>query len=119
MATTGEVPPGVVTFTLTVPEPGGAVAVAKVAESTVTPVAGVVSKRTSVAPVRFFPLSVTCVPPSEVPEVGLMEVNEGGGGDAPTKTISGLVLTVLDPVTDRASLYLVAFVRGLAGRKID
>ena len=66
-----DVPPGVVTVTLTVPEPEGEVAVIEVAEFTVKLVAGFPEpKSTAVAPVRFVPVMVTLVPPVVRPAIG-------------------------------------------------
>lgn len=74
------VPPGVVTVTSTVPEPGGEVAVICVELTTATFVAPFAPKATDVAPVRFVPVIVTLVPPDVGPEAGLMPVTVGGGG---------------------------------------
>ncbi len=73
-----EVPPGVVTVTLTAPsEPGGAVTTSSYAESKLI-VAELVPKSTAVAPKRFVPMIVTDVPPCGIPETGLMLVIVGG-----------------------------------------
>src|SRR6185312_17254698 len=75
---TGEVPPGVVTVTLTVPgASAGEIAVMEVPESTVNLVAAVESNLTSEAPTKFVPVIVTRVPPAVGPAVGLTEVTEG------------------------------------------
>ena len=44
-----------------------------VSETTVKLVAATVPKRTAVAPVKPEPVTVTTVPPSVVPEVGLID----------------------------------------------
>jgi len=73
-----DVPPGVVTVTLTAPAaPAGAVAVTDVAEFTTTPVAAVAPNLTEVAPVRFVPVIVTDVPPAAGPLVGDSDVTAG------------------------------------------
>jgi hypothetical protein len=72
-----EVPPGVVTVTLTVPVPAGEVAVIDVALLTTTPVAALAPKWTAVAPVKLVPVMVTLVPPAAGPDVGLMPVTVG------------------------------------------
>ncbi len=77
-AEVAEVPPAVVTVTLTVPAlPAGAVAVREVADTTVKPVAAVDPKVTAVAPVKLVPVRVTVVPPAVGPLVGLTEVTVG------------------------------------------
>jgi hypothetical protein len=74
----GDVPPGVVTVTSTVPAlPGGAVAVICVAPFTVKVVAGIVPNLTAVAPERAVPVIVTLVPPAAGPEAGLTPVTVG------------------------------------------
>ena len=72
-----EVPPGVVTVTLTVPDPAGAATTICVAESTVTLVTAAVPNVTFVAPAKFVPVIVTWVPPAAAPEVGLIFVAVG------------------------------------------
>ena len=72
------VPPGVVTVTSTVPDPGGDVAVICEELTTVTFVAPFAPKSTAVAPVRFVPVIVTLVPPEAGPEEGLIAVIVGG-----------------------------------------
>jgi len=75
------VPPGVVTVTSASPAAwAGLVAVTCVAETTMTPVAGVPSKLTAVAPVRLVPVMVTLVPPMVLPVVGLTPETVGAGG---------------------------------------
>ena len=73
-----ETPPGVVTVTSTLPaDSAGLVAAIWVALFTVKLVAAVVPKSTAVAPVRLVPVTVTLVPPAEVPVVGLTAVTVG------------------------------------------
>jgi hypothetical protein len=73
-----EVPPAVVTDTVTTPtERAGEVAVICVAELTVNVVAAVAPKLTAVAPVKLVPVMVTDVPPAVVPNVGLTAVTVG------------------------------------------
>ncbi|BBH18908.1 hypothetical protein Back11_02530 [Paenibacillus baekrokdamisoli] len=76
-ADVADMPPVVVTFTSTVPEPAGAVAVICVAESTVKDVAAVAPNVTAVAPDRFVPVNVTLVPPDVGPDDGEMLVIVG------------------------------------------
>jgi hypothetical protein len=71
-------PPGVVTVTLTVPVPGGLVAVICVAESAVI-VPAAPPKLTPVAPPRLVPLIVTAVPPAVVPLAGANPLTTGAG----------------------------------------
>ena len=74
-----EVPPGVVTVTLTVPRaPAGEVAVIEVAVSAVI-VPDAVPNLTLVAPARLVPVMVTGVPPALEPEVGPTPVTVGAG----------------------------------------
>jgi hypothetical protein len=65
------VPPGVVTVTSTVPATSaGEVQVISVALTTLTFMAVLMPKSTSVDPVKFEPVIVTPVPPTVGPEVG-------------------------------------------------
>jgi hypothetical protein len=74
------VPPGVDTVISTTPtEPVGLVAVIWLSLFTVNTVADVLPNFAAVAPVRFVPVMVTCVPPETVPFVGVMLVIDGGG----------------------------------------
>lgn len=73
----GDVPPGVVTVTLTVPDPAGAVAVISVAETTDTPVAAAVPKLTVAPATNPVPVTVTMVPPAVTPPIGLSPVTAG------------------------------------------
>jgi len=75
------VPPGVVTVTVTVPLPGGLLAVTRVLESAVI-VPAAPPKLTRLAPDRFVPVIVTEVPPPIGPLAGLSPVAVGcvGGG---------------------------------------
>ena len=73
-----DVPPSATTVTSTAPaEPGGAVALIDVADSTVN-VADAAPKRTSVTLVKPVPVIVTLVPPVSGPCVGLMADTIGG-----------------------------------------
>ncbi len=72
-----DVPPGVVTVTLTKPVPAGLSAVIVVALTTTRFVAAVVPKSTAVAPVKPVPVIVTGVPPAVEPSVGLRAVTAG------------------------------------------
>ena len=49
-----------------------------VAETTVTPVAAVAPKVTAVAPEKLRPVIVTVVPPASGPDVGEIDVTDGG-----------------------------------------
>ena len=74
-----ELPPGVVTVTLTAPAlPGGLVTVICVPESAVT-LPAAPPKLTLVAPPRLVPLIVTAVPPAVVPLDGDNPVTAGAG----------------------------------------
>jgi hypothetical protein len=79
-----EVPPAVVTVTLTVPaDSAGEVVVMEVAEFTVTAVAVTTPNITVVPDVKPVPAMDTEVPPEVGPEVGVIEVIVGdvvGGG---------------------------------------
>jgi len=77
LTTLVDVPPGVVTFTVTAPVPAGAVAVIWVEELTVTVDAEFAPNFTPVAPVKFVPVMVTTVPPAAGPLVGLSDVTVG------------------------------------------
>jgi len=78
LTTLVEVPPGVVTVTVTVPAtPVGEVAVIEVAETTTTFVAELAPNFTAVAPVKSVPVMVTEVPPAAGPLVGLSDVTVG------------------------------------------
>ena len=83
----GEVPPGVVTVTCTVPLPAGLTAVICVALFTVKLlVAG--PNRTWLAPLKPLPVRVTVVPPIAGPDVGEMLATPGPLGDTgPLATI--------------------------------
>ena len=59
----GDVPPGLVTVTSTMPVPAGLMAVIEVLLTTKKVVAGLVPKSTAVAPVKPVPVIVTIVPP--------------------------------------------------------
>ena len=74
-----EVPPGVVTVTLTAPAlPGGLVTVICVPESAAI-FAAAPPKLTPVAPPRLVPVIVTAVPPAVVPLDGDSPVTAGAG----------------------------------------
>ena len=77
-ADVADVPPAVVTLTSTVPVPAGEVAVIWVAELTVKPVAAVPPKFTAVAPDKLRPVITTLVPPASDPDVGEIDVPDGG-----------------------------------------
>ena len=66
-----------VTVTLTVPDPAGAVAVICVALLTVKLAAGLPPKLTAVAPVKPVPVTVTLLPPAAPPEAGATDVTLG------------------------------------------
>ena len=74
------VPPGVVTFTSTVPLPAGLTAVICVLLFTVKRLAATVPNSTLLAPVKLFPRMITLVPPASGPDVGEMLVSVGIGG---------------------------------------
>ena len=75
-----DVPPGVVTVTLTVPSASaGLTAVIFLSLLTANEGAGTVPNSTTDAPVNPEPLIVTEVPPAVDPEVGLMQVTTGPG----------------------------------------
>jgi hypothetical protein len=76
-ATAAEVPPGVVTLTSTVPVPFGDLALITVAETTFEMTPLVLPKVTAVAPLKFFPVMVTAVPPAAAPPFGPIFVTEG------------------------------------------
>ena len=74
-----EVPPGVVTVTLTTPVvPGGLVAATVKTLTRWTFVAAVKPKATCVAEVKLVPVMVTLVPPELGPDPGLIPVTVGG-----------------------------------------
>ena len=56
----------------------GEVTVSSVSDTTVTLVPATFPKSTSVAPVRYEPVTVTVVPPVAGPEVGEIDVTVGG-----------------------------------------
>ena len=73
-----EMPPELVTVTLTVPEPAGDVAVSEVPpEFMVTFVAALGPKLT--LPARLVPVTVTTVPPAKGPVLGVTAVTIGLG----------------------------------------
>ena len=74
-------PPAVVTSTLTGPavRVAGEVAVISVAESTITPAAGVAPKVTVEAWVKPVPAIVTLVPPAKGPSLTFSELTVGSG----------------------------------------
>jgi hypothetical protein len=75
-----DVPPGVATLTLAVPDPAGEVAEICVPELTVTDPAEEDPKSTVVAPaMNPVPAIVTVVPPASAPESGLIRVTVGTG----------------------------------------
>ena len=77
-AEVGDVPPGVVTVMFTVPtEPAGEATVICVPDTTVTVVPGFAPNNTDVAPLRFVPVTVTDVPPTNGPADGETPVTVG------------------------------------------
>ncbi len=70
-------PPGVTTVTSTTPVPAGLSAVMVVSLTTLTSVAGVVSKSTAVSVAKPVPVIVTEVPPDCGPSVGFRPVTVG------------------------------------------
>jgi hypothetical protein len=71
-------PPEVVTFTSTVPVPGGDAAVHEEAEQETCVAA--VDPKVTVPPLRLLPVTVTTVPPGAGPDVGAIPVTTGAGG---------------------------------------
>jgi hypothetical protein len=98
-----DVPPGVVTLTLTGPVAvlAGECAVISVEDTDVMCVPEAVPNLTAVVPVRFVPLMVTFVLPVNDPEVGLSDVTVGAGGLAATVRVTALAATVVEPITER------------------
>ena len=77
-AEVGDVPPGVVTVMFTVPtEPAGEATVICVPDTTVTVVPAFAPNNTDVAPLRFVPVTVTDVPPTNGPADGETPVTVG------------------------------------------
>src|SRR3984885_11505777 len=74
-----DVPPGVVTVTVTVPDPDGLTALIWVPESMITSVAASGPNITAVAPMNPLPVIVTGVPPSSDPLPGVTAVTTGTG----------------------------------------
>ena len=66
-------------MTSTVPAPAGAVAWIVVSDDTENDAAAVVPNETAVAPLKPLPVTVTAVPPSVGPAVGLRPVTLGAG----------------------------------------
>jgi hypothetical protein len=84
------VPPGPVTVTSAVPDPGGEVALIDVDESTVTPVAALPPKATVSPAPKFVPVTVTVVPPDAGPVAGFTLLTLGAAGGVPLHvTITG------------------------------
>lgn len=79
-----EVPFGVVTVILTVPAgpagSAGEIAIICVSLITVNEMAGMVPKRTAVAPVKLIPVIVTVVCPHTIPSEGSIFMTSGVGG---------------------------------------
>src|SRR5437660_1420229 len=77
--TVGDVPPEVITRTLTTPgvRVDGETAVIEVGELTTTPVAAVVPKLTEAPVMKLVPVIVIDVPPPDGPDVGLIDVMAG------------------------------------------
>ena len=104
-------PPGVVTWSVPAPAPGGIVAVSCVGELTVTPVAAAPPTVSAVAPVRFVPVTVIWVP--TLPDVGVNEVIVGGGLTAKFAVLLAEpfgVVTVIGPDTALAGTVAVIVV---------
>ncbi len=68
-------PPGVTTFTSTVPLPAGATAVIWLVETIATAVAATPPKFTTAGLAKLVPMMVTAVPPAPEPLAGLMPVD--------------------------------------------
>src|SRR5665213_53912 len=83
-APVGDVPLGVTTVTSTavtgLTGKVGLMQVIDVELTTTTLVAGIAPKKTAVAPVKLVPVTVTAVPPTRGPVVGLRPVTVGAGG---------------------------------------
>ena len=88
-----EVPPGLVTVTLTVPLPAGLVTVIWVSLLTLTLLAAVCPKEILVAPVKPVPMMTTAVPPVPGPLAGLILVTVG----IATGVTTNLTVTVAFP----------------------
>jgi hypothetical protein len=73
------VPPGVVTWTSTIPVPAEEVAVIRLELTTTTLVAATPPNVTEVAPLKFEPVMVTGVPPDGDPLFGPIELTTGRG----------------------------------------
>ena len=73
------VPPGVVTVTSTVPEPGGASAVTEEVPPTEKELAVVEPNQTAVAPAKWVPVMVTAGAPPVGPDNGLTPLTVGAG----------------------------------------
>src|SRR5689334_16416800 len=77
----------------------GAVTLSWVADSTVSAVPAVVPNRTLVAPVRFAPVTVTTVPPTNGPATG--DTADTTGAEAATAT--GVPATIVVKATRQAT----------------
>ena len=75
-----DVPYGLVTLTVRVPEPGGETAVTSSEFTCLKLVAGVCPKLTPVVPSRYAPSISTTVPPPAGPVSGESAETSGGGG---------------------------------------
>ncbi len=85
-----DVPPGVVTWTLTVPTAwAGVLTRSWLADSTVVPVPATPPNVTRLAPVRFEPVTVTVVPPAVGPDAGDSERTAGDDVDDTEGTDGG------------------------------
>ncbi len=73
----GEVPSVFVAVMLTMPLPGGAIAIMSVSSKTAKVKAGVEPKRTWFVLVKFVPIKVIWFCPSEGPVLGSIDVMEG------------------------------------------
>jgi hypothetical protein len=99
------VPAGVLTVTSTVPAPAGEVAVICELLSTLKRLAGAWPKRTSVAPAKSLPVTVTLVPPAAGPEPGWIPLIAG----ADTLTVNAWrVMRFASPPVKRLSSQICA-----------
>src|SRR5579862_810962 len=93
------VTPFPVTVTSTVPTPGGEVAVIVVADVTVTAGAAVVPNFTVSPVAKLVPVILISVPPAALPEVGVIDVTEGGVGTYVNLSAAPVALVTPFPVT--------------------
>jgi hypothetical protein len=105
----------VTTVTVAEPDPMGDTIVKLFEAVTVRFVAGADPKRTVVAPVKYFPVRVTVVPPDAGPVDGFRDLIVGSFGLGATVTLMVFALTVVEPITDKPNLIVNFFVDKLAG----